>query len=347
LTLTSLSVEELELFIADKGLPAYRTKQLLYWIYTAGCGDFSEMSNISKSLRTSLAETTVLWSLSLAAHMKSSDGTEKNLFRLEDGEFIESVLMFEGNRRTLCVSTQAGCAMGCKFCLTGSMGLKRNLAAHEIVEQTLFARGRLLPDSDLTNIVLMGMGEPFENFENVREALIRFTSSDYLGISKRRITVSTCGNAAGIRELGRLGPDVNLAVSLNATTDKVRDKIMPINRRFPISKLIAACREFPLNPYRKITFEYVMLDNINDTNEDAKGLLRLLRGIPSKVNLIPFNPYVRSKFKRPADKRVIDFQSLLVDGGIDAPIRKSKGADISAACGQLKNSELRINNSEG
>lgn len=339
LTLTSLSVEELGRFMADRELPAYRAKQLLHWIYTAGCGDFNKMSSISKTLRSSLAETTVLRSIRSIASRKSADGTEKTLFRLEDGEAIESVLMFEEGRRTLCVSTQAGCAMGCKFCLTGSMGFKRNLAAHEIVEQALFTRGRLLPESDLTNIVLMGMGEPFENFENVRDALIKFTSPAYLGISKRRVTVSTCGNAAGIRDLGRLGPDVNLAVSLNATTDKVRDKIMPINRKFPISELIAACQEFPLKPYRRITFEYVMLDGINDTDKDAGRLLRLLRGIPSKINLIPFNPYSGSRFKRPADKSIFAFQSLLAEGGIDAPIRKSKGIDISAACGQLKNSE--------
>jgi len=340
LTLTSLSSEELRKFIADKGLPVYRAKQLLHWIYTAGCGDFNEMLNIPKALRCTLAKTTVIRSLRLAARMKSTDGTEKNLFSLKDGEFIESVLMFEGSRRTLCVSTQAGCAMGCKFCLTGSTGFKRNLAAHEIVEQALFTRGRLLPGSDLTNIVLMGMGEPFENFENVREALMKFTSPAYLGISKRRITVSTCGNAAGIREMGRLGPDVNLAVSLNATTDKVRDKIMPINKRFPISELMAACREFPLNPHRKITFEYVMLKDINDTQKDAKRLLRLLNGIPSKVNLIPLNPYAGSRFTRSTDKNILGFQSLLVEGGVEAPIRKSKGADISAACGQLKNSKI-------
>ncbi len=340
MTLTSLSSEELRKFIADKGLPVYRAKQLLHWIYTAGCGDFNEMLNIPKALRCTLAKTTVIRSLRLAARMKSTDGTEKNLFSLKDGEFIESVLMFEGSRRTLCVSTQAGCAMGCKFCLTGSTGFKRNLAAHEIVEQALFTRGRLLPGSDLTNIVLMGMGEPFENFENVREALMKFTSPAYLGISKRRITVSTCGNAAGIREMGRLGPDVNLAVSLNATTDKVRDKIMPINKRFPISELMAACREFPLNPHRKITFEYVMLKDINDTQKDAKRLLRLLNGIPSKVNLIPLNPYAGSRFTRSTDKNILGFQSLLVEGGVEAPIRKSKGADISAACGQLKNSKI-------
>lgn len=334
--LASLDNQELERFITGLGLPAFRVRQIQRWIYTRGCGDFGRMSDLSKETRRVLADESRIRSIKPVDIRTSSDGTEKYLFRLADGESVESVLMFEPCRATLCVSSQVGCAMGCRFCRTASLGFRRSLEAHEIVEQALFARGRLLPDADITNIVLMGMGEPFENFGNVREALFRLTSPDYVGLSKRHVTVSTSGNADGIRELGRSGPDVNLAVSLNATTDEIRSEIMPVNRKFSISELMRACREFPLKPYRRITFEYVMLRGVNDTEADAMRLIRLIKGIPSKVNLIPFNPFDGARFERPDDADVERFQTILAAGGVSAPVRKSKGRDIAAACGQLK-----------
>ncbi|MBI5140870.1 MAG: 23S rRNA (adenine(2503)-C(2))-methyltransferase RlmN [Nitrospirae bacterium] len=334
--LTALDTLGMETFILGLGLPKYRVRQVQRWIYTRGCGDFGRMSDLSKEARRTLADQSQIRSIKPVDVRTSSDGTEKYLFRLADGESVESVLMFEPGRATLCVSSQVGCAMGCRFCRTASLGFRRNLEAHEIVEQALYARGRLLPDSDITNIVLMGMGEPFENFGNVREALFRLTSPDYVGLSKRHVTVSTSGNADGIRSLGQTGPDVNLAVSLNATTDEVRSEIMPINRKFPISELMRACREFPLKPYRRITFEYVMLRGVNDTEADARRLIGLIKGLPSKVNLIPFNPFPGARFERPVDADVERFQSILAAGGVSAPIRKSKGRDIAAACGQLK-----------
>jgi len=225
--------------------------------------------------------------------------------------------------------------MGCRFCLTARFGLKRNLEGHEIIEQALFLRGYMGPESP-TNIVMMGMGEPFENFENVRRALIRFITPEYLGISKRRVTVSTSGHAEGIRRLGRTGPEVNLAVSLNATTDEVRNRLMPINMKFPIKELMSACRDFPAGQYRRITFEYVLLKGVNDTRADASRLAKLLGGMRAKVNLIPFNTHPGVSFEAPSEKETAAFQSVLMDKGLDAPVRKSRGRDILAACGQLK-----------
>lgn len=330
-----MALEELGVFCAELGLPAYRARQIAKWIYEAGCADFMEMTNLPLSLRELLTNKAAARSIRLEDKRRSIDGTEKFLFRLHDGELIESVLIPETQRRTLCVSSQAGCAMGCRFCLTARFGLKRNLEAHEIVEQALFARGYMGPDSP-TNIVLMGMGEPFENFDNVRQALIRFISPEYLGISRRRVTVSTSGHAGGIRRLGRTGPEVNLAVSLNATTDEVRDRLMPINRKFPLKELMSACRDFPSGQYRRITFEYVLLKGVNDSRADASRLARLLAGMRAKVNLIPFNPHPDASFEAPSGKEIAAFQSALEEKGLDAPVRKSRGSDILAACGQLR-----------
>lgn len=263
----------------------------------------------------------------------SSDGTGKFLFGLDDGESIESVLIPDDDRLTLCISSQAGCAMGCRFCLTGRMGLKRNLRAHEIADQVISAC-RLIAPAKITNVVFMGMGEPLANFDHVAEALWRIT--ELMRISPRRITVSTSGVAPKIPELGEKAPAVNLAVSLNATTDTVRSRLMPVNKAYPLRVLLDACRAFPLPARRRITFEYVLLGGVNDTPEDAKRLAKLLKGIPSKVNLIPFNPYQEAEFGRPDDRRVLEFQDILVAAHITALIRKSKGRDILAACGQLK-----------
>ncbi|HYA27003.1 MAG TPA: 23S rRNA (adenine(2503)-C(2))-methyltransferase RlmN [Thermodesulfovibrionales bacterium] len=332
--LKTLSKQELESLVRDSGLPSFRTRQLLHWIYEKRVQSVGEITEFSKELRDDLSKKTYIGNLTLIRKQTSVDGTEKFLFGLEDNEAIESVLISDNSRLTLCISSQVGCAMKCSFCLTGKMNLRRNLKAHEIVDQVI-AVGRLIEPQRITNIVFMGMGEPLANFDEVVESLRRMTA--LLKISKRRITLSTCGIAPKIPELGGAGiPRVNLAVSLNATTDEVRDSIMPVNRKHPLASLLSACRHFPLEPRRRITFEYVLLEGMNDTDMDADRLVQMLRGIPCKVNLIPFNPYKGSKFRRPTDGVLARFQNILLDGNITALLRKSKGPDILAACGQLK-----------
>lgn len=331
--LKELTAEEIGEFVADSGLPAYRARQLLHWIYERRAESVMDITEFSKDLRAKLEAMAYISSLKTIKRLISGDGTEKYLFELEDGLTIESVLILDEDRVTLCISSQAGCAMGCAFCRTGTDGFKRNLKAFEIVDQ-IIAASRLIAPKTITNIVFMGMGEPMMNLAEVGEALNRITM--LLKISKRRITVSTAGYVPGIVKFAETAPIVNLAISLNATTDAVRDRIMPINRKYPIKKLLDACREFPLPPTRKITFEYVMLAGVNDTEDDARRLIGLLRGIPSKVNLIPLNEHDGCEFKRPGDETISAFQKILIDGGVSAFIRKSKGVDISAACGQLR-----------
>ncbi|MDI6801189.1 MAG: 23S rRNA (adenine(2503)-C(2))-methyltransferase RlmN [Thermodesulfovibrionales bacterium] len=331
--LKSLSKKEIEAFITNAGLPVFRAKQIMHWIYERHALSINEITELSKDLRERLSETAYISSLKLLDRQISKDGTEKFLFGLEDGETIESVLIPDEDRLTLCISSQVGCAMCCKFCLTGKMGLKRNLQAHEIIDQIISVIRSIKP-RQLTNIVLMGMGEPLANFDNVIEALWRIVR--FMKISPRRITLSTSGIVPKMLELPKKAPMVNLAISLNATTDEARDYIMPVNKAYPIKALLDACHRFPLPPRRRITFEYVMLKGFNDSDEDAKRLISLLKGIPSKVNLIPFNPYEGSEFKTPDDKRILKFQDILIKGNITALIRKSKGQDILAACGQLK-----------
>jgi 23S rRNA (adenine2503-C2)-methyltransferase len=339
--LKALSKKELAAFVHEQGLPAFRAKQLLHWIYERRAESVSDITEFSKDLRGSLSERAYISNLTLLARQSSLDGTGKFLFGLSDGESIESVIIPDKDRLTLCISSQVGCAMMCRFCLTGRLKLKRNLKAHEIADQVISVN-RLLgtgaPSSrasrSITNIVLMGMGEPLENLGEVAEALRRMT--DLMGISKRRITLSTSGISPMIDELARKAPRVNLAISLNATTDEVRDRIMPVNRRYPLKSLLDACRRYPLEPRRRITFEYVLLQGINDTTDDARRLVKILKGIPCKVNLIPFNPYPGAFYRRPADEEVEQFQKIVLGGNVTALIRKSKGQDILAACGQLK-----------
>ncbi len=333
--LKALSKKELESFIKGLGLPEFRAKQLLHWIYEKRAGSVEEITEFSKDLRESLSGKAFISNLSLLKRQVSEDGTGKFLFGLEDGENIESVLIPDKNRLTLCISSQVGCAMKCRFCLTGKLKLKRNLKAHEIVDQ-IISVSRLIEEGyrRITNIVFMGMGEPLANFDEVVEALWRMT--ELMKISKRRITLSTSGIVPMIPELARRAPRVNLAVSLNAATDEVRNRLMPLNKKYPLKSLLDACRRYPLDPRRRITFEYVMIQGINDTAGDAKRLIKLLKGIPCKVNLIPFNPYAGSEFRRPSDEELGMFQKILLGGNITALIRKSKGQDILAACGQLK-----------
>ncbi|MCE5312090.1 MAG: 23S rRNA (adenine(2503)-C(2))-methyltransferase RlmN, partial [Nitrospiraceae bacterium] len=329
----SLSEQQLDAFIDAEGLPAYRARQIIKWIYEKHACSIDEITELSKDLRQSLSENAYISCLELADQQISVDSTRKFLFKLEDGETIESVLIPDEDRLTLCISSQVGCAMSCGFCVTGSIGIKRDLKAHEICGQVISA-SKIIHPQKITNIVLMGMGEPLANFENVVEALWRITG--LMHFSPRRITLSTSGIVPKIAALAQRAPMVNLAISLNATTDQVRDRVMPVNKTYPIKSLLDACRRFPLPPRRRITFEYVMLRGVNDSDADAARLIRLLRGIPSKVNLIPFNEFAGSEFRRPDDVRVQAFQEILTSSGMTAIIRKSKGQDILAACGQLK-----------
>jgi 23S rRNA (adenine2503-C2)-methyltransferase len=333
INLKALNQAEMEAFFKGQGLPAFRARQMLHWIYEKGARSTEDITEFSKPLREKLSEIACISNLELKERKTARDGTEKYLFGLEDGNSIESVLIPDEKRLTLCISSQVGCYMSCRFCLTGAMGFIRNLAAHEIVDQVISTR-RLIAPKEITNIVLMGMGEPLNNLDNVAEALWRLT--EFAGISKRRITFSTSGIAPKIRELPRKAPAVNLAVSLNATTDEVRSRIMPVNKKYPLKTLMDALREYPLTPRARITFEYVLLRDINDTDEDARRLIKLLKGIPSKINLIPFNEFEGSDFKTPSEARVLAFQKILTDSGMTVLIRKSKGREILAACGQLK-----------
>jgi 23S rRNA (adenine2503-C2)-methyltransferase len=338
INIKSLPREELRSRLVDMGLKKYRADQVLTWIYSQFARSFEDMTNIKKTERDALSSVFTIPSPEILRTEISEDGTRKFLFALEDKHSIESVLIPDEDRQTLCISSQVGCQQACRFCLTGSGGFTRNLRAHEIADQVLEISRILSQDGGrgITNIVLMGMGEPLANFDEVVKAITVITSDTGLGFSPRRVTLSTAGLTPGIGDLGKSGVKVNLAVSLNATTDEVRDRIMPVNRRYPIKELLAACRRFPLEPRRRITFEYVLLKNVNDSEDDALRLTMLLRGVKSKVNLIPFNPFPGSRFKRPDDASVRRFQKILLDHRYTAPIRGSRGRDISAACGQLR-----------
>ncbi len=329
--LKNYDLAELESFIAGSGKEKYRARQIFKWLYQKGAVSLEEMTNLSKDLRKELGERAFISSLEPEAVERSSDGTAKYLFRLADGNAVESVLIPDEDRTTLCISSQVGCAMACEFCLTGTFRLTRNLTCAEIVNQVCTVRR----ESPVRNIVLMGMGEPLANLDNVVRALKVITEPDGLQFSNRKVTVSTCGLVPELEELGRR-VTVNLAVSLNATTDVVRDRLMPVNRRYPIAALLDACRRFPLPSRRYITFEYVLIRGINDTLEDAKRLVRLIHGIPSKVNLIPFNEHEGSSLRTPEQGAIDAFHRYLLDRHITVITRSSRGADISAACGQLK-----------
>lgn len=346
INIKSLTIGELKNLLGELGCKPYRAGQLFAWLYRRGARSFEEMTDIAKADRMLLNSRFSIASLDLLRQERSSDGTRKFLFGLEDGHTVESVLIPEEDRQTLCISSQVGCAQACRFCITGGGGFQRNLRAYEIADQVvvvekLLGEGRKYsPESrSITNIVLMGMGEPLANFDEVLKALAIITSEAGLGFSPRRVTLSTAGLVPEIEKLGRSGVKVNLAVSLNATTDEVRDRIMPVNKRFPIKELLAACRHFPLEPRRRITFEYVLLRGVNDGEEDARRLAGLLRGIKAKINLIPYNPSPGSEFKRPSDAAVRRFQRILEEHDYTAPVRESRGRDIAAACGQLRERE--------
>lgn len=330
--LKNLSPAELEAFLAGLGKERFRAGQLLRWIYPRGVCDFAAMTDLAKEFRVELAARARVSSFAPEAEEVSSDGTRKFLFRLADGESVETVLIpMEEGRATLCVSTQVGCAMQCAFCLTGTFGLTRNLTAAEIVNQVCAVRERFPVD----NIVLMGMGEPLHNLDNVVRALEILYHEPGFNYSPRKVTLSTSGLVPEMLELGRR-IRVNLAVSLNATTDAVRNELMPINRRYPLAELMRACRDYPLAPRQRITIEYILIRGVNDSLADAKRLVKLLHGVKAKVNLIPFNEHAASAFRAPDGAAMEAFQRHLLARDIVAIRRASKGQDISAACGQLK-----------
>lgn len=333
--LLALGRDGLKNYLAGLGMKAFRADQVARWIYAEGMTSFEGMTNLSKADREMLADVAEIRPPELAGRLTSADGTEKYLFGMEDGERVESVLIPGEDRTTLCISSQAGCALGCRFCLTGAGGFQRDLLPHEITGQVFMARALAAP-RELTNIVMMGTGEPLLNRDNVFEALRRLTDPGMFSISTRRITLSTAGVVPGIKALGDSGLGIGLAVSLNASNDAVRDEVMPINRKYPILKLMAALREFPLAPRRRVTIEYVMLAGVNDSLADARALGKLLRGLKCKVNLIPFNEHAGSKYRRPSHDAVNDFKDTLADMGYAAFIRDSRGSDILAACGQLR-----------
>ncbi|WP_248346398.1 23S rRNA (adenine(2503)-C(2))-methyltransferase RlmN [Anaeromyxobacter paludicola] len=338
--LRSLPLASLEALVASLREKPFRARQLFRWLHYRGAASLEEMTDLPRAFREELARRTALLTLSLAEEHRSQDGTIKWKWRTHDGQFVESVYMPEEDRKTLCVSSQVGCAVGCTFCLTGTMGLARNLGPGEITDQVHRANRRLVElgltpaPRPLTNLVFMGMGEPLANYRSLKAALDLLLSPDGPDFSHRHVTVSTSGLVPVLRQLAQ-ETEVKLAVSLNATTDAQRDLLMPINRRWPIAELLAACREVPLPRGKLITFEYVLLAGVNDADEDAERLARLLRGIPSKVNLIPYNENPGLGFRAPATERVEAFRHLLIRRGVTVVVRKNRGRDIGAACGQL------------
>lgn len=329
--LKNLTLPALEQFLQGQGKERYRATQIFKWLYQHDVSSFDEMTNVSKALRAELARTACISRLVPETVEVGSDGTRKYLFMLEDGNAVESVIIPDEDRNTLCISSQAGCAMQCAFCLTGTFSLTRNLTTAEIVNQILAVRR----DVEVRNIVMMGMGEPLHNLDNVIPALQIMAEDNGLQLSSRRVTVSTCGLVPELERLGR-EVTVNLAVSLNATTDELRDRIMPVNKAYPIATLLAALKNYPLPGRRKITIEYVLLGGLNDTPEDAKRLVRLLSDIPCKINLIPFNPHEGADFRPPTRAALDTFHKYLLDRHFTVITRDSRGSDISAACGQLK-----------
>jgi 23S rRNA (adenine2503-C2)-methyltransferase len=331
----NLDRSELEQALVDLGAPRYRGRQVFQWIYRRGVTDFAAMSNITHELRGKLAATFTLDFPSIASSQTSADGTTKFLLRLADGRHIEAVYIPDTPSQTFCISTQVGCAIGCAFCLTGKMGLTRHLTAGEIAGQVrLLAHATGLAATPF-NIVLMGMGEPLHNYDATMKALGILADEEGLAIPPRRMTLSTVGILPALERLATAPLMPNLAISLHATTDERRSQLVPVNRRYPLKDLLDACRRFPLARRRRITFEYVLLDRVNDAPEDARRLVTLLHGIKAKVNLMPLNEAVGIPYRRPSEERVNAFARVLAERGVRVMVRKSRGRDIRAACGQL------------
>jgi 23S rRNA (adenine2503-C2)-methyltransferase len=343
--------EELaEDLLTNLGVEKYRASQLMQWLYRARATDFGVMTNISRPVKEKLTERYRIYRPAVHTVQLSNDGTRKFLFELDDGSKVETVLIRQPKRYTLCVSSQVGCAIGCKFCRTGTMGLKRHLQTHEILGQFLAVQDKIeelkrdlspaehppeaIPQQ-FENIVFMGMGEPLHNYENVVRAVRLLNDELGFNFSKRKITVSTSGLVPALEKFGETKVPANLAISLNATTNEVRDRLIPINKKWPLEKLLETLRNFPLGGRQRITIEYVMLRDVNDTEADMKRLPKLLQGIPSKVNLIPYNDNTGLGFFGPHRENLDRWQSYLLSQNMTSTIRWSKGQDISAACGQL------------
>ncbi|MBE7415923.1 MAG: 23S rRNA (adenine(2503)-C(2))-methyltransferase RlmN [Deltaproteobacteria bacterium] len=333
--LRDFTLEELASEVASLGERPYRAEQIFRWVFMRRASDISAMSDVSKAFRERLAEGYEIRGNRLVDVRRSSDGTRKFLSELDDSSRIESVLIPETGRLTLCVSSQAGCALGCRFCMTGMGGFMRNLSLSELSGQVFTACDILDEGEEVSNVVLMGMGEPFANYDNVARFTKVLTSNLGFNFSHNKVTVSTAGLVPAIKRFGA-DSNVNLAVSLNATTDETRDRLMPVNKKYPLSELLSALRSYPLKPRRYITIEYVLLSGVNDSDDDARRLIRMLRGIRCKVNLIPFNPFPGAPFERPSEARVDSFHSIVKKAGYTVIVRASKGSEIQAACGQLR-----------
>lgn len=369
-SLIGLTREELAAELAAIGVPerqiGMRVRQLWHWLYVRGISSFAQMSNVSKDLRAKLEEHYSITRPEIVEELISTDGTRKWLLRFPARGAgrpveVETVYIPEEGRGTLCISSQVGCTLTCSFCHTGTQRMVRNLTAGEILEQLLMARDRLgdFPDADtpdgaivpaegrkVTNIVMMGMGEPLYNFENVKKALLIASDGDGLSLSKRRITLSTSGV---VPEIYRTGKEIGvmLAISLHAVRDELRNELVPINKKYPLTELMEACRNYPgLSNAKRITFEYVMLKGVNDSLDDARELVRLLKGIPAKINLIPFNPWPGSKYECSDWEQIEKFADFINRAGYASPIRTPRGRDILAACGQLKSQSERMRKSD-
>ena len=350
--LLGLSKNELKTTLSENNLPKFRADQIWNWIYRSGTINFDLMTNISKDLRFELSNNFYIWRPEISSSQKSGDGTIKWLLRLSDGNEIETVWIPDEDRGTLCISSQVGCTLTCKFCHTGTQRLVRNLTSAEIVGQVMLAMDELKdwPSASenrlLTSIVLMGMGEPLYNYENVKKAINIIMDHSGISLSRRRITLSTSGIVPEIQKCGEeLG--VNLAISLHATNDTLRNELVPINKKYDIKQLLDAVRSYAtISNSRRVTWEYVMLKGVNDTIEDAKSLVNLIKGIPSKINLIPFNEWPCSPYECSTSQNIKNFAKIVMKAGYASPIRTPRGRDVMAACGQLKSLSLRLKKQE-
>ena len=333
--LKDLTLPALSQWLTDQGEPGYRARQIFQWLYQKRVERTEEMSNLSKELRAKIASQFHLGNLEVVTRLESQDGSRKYAIRLQDGKQVEAVLMPNNTHYTVCISSQVGCAMGCDFCMTAKMGLERNLSVGEILEQVVVMAREVGDEKLIRNVVFMGMGEPMHNFDNLMRALEILQEDFAFGLSSRRITVSTSGLVSAIRRFAKSPSKVMLAVSLNAVDDAKRDALMPVNHRWPIKELLDACRALPMENRSRITFEYILMDGVSDDPADARKLVKLLHGFKCKVNLIPYNPYPGSPYRKPSMNRCRAFQEVLLNKGVLATLRISKGEDIQAACGQL------------
>jgi len=341
-----LSSKELKDRLVQWRQPPYRAGQIQRWLFQKGTTSFAEMTNLSVELRSLLEQEFTIGRLQTVRSSLSIDGTVKFLFGLNDGLTIESVLIPDGVRLTLCVSTQAGCGFGCDFCATAKIGLKRNLRSSEILDQILEAKRSLPEEKRITHVVLMGMGEPLANYSQTLKAIETIADAESgIGISPRRITLSTVGLVPQMKRLMEESR-VNLAVSLHAATDELRSQLMPINRKYPLAELIDCCRSLPMAKRRRITFEYVLLRGLNHSPADARRLSQLLQGVRCKINLIPFNPHPGSIYQRPTREEILEFQNALAAKGLQVNVREPRGDDIQAACGQLQGEQYERDEGE-